>query len=72
MLSIFSVKMISVAVSELAALLALAVAQWKKKAAETFCGIISVHIMHSPPDAINGKMKRILAIKFDQKDLVKR
>lgn len=71
MLSIFSVKMISVAVSVLVALLVWVAAQWKKKVDATFCGIISVHIMHSPPDAINGKMTRILAIKFDQKDLVK-
>lgn len=81
MLNIYIVKMINEAVAEVVAaaavvlalveLLAWAVVQWKKKVDETFYGIILVHIMHSQPDAIHVKMTRILAIKYDQKDLAK-
>lgn len=63
--------------TSVAAVLALAeslvwvAAQAKKMVDETFCGIISVHIMHSQPAVISAKVTRILEIKFDQKDLVK-
>lgn len=71
MLSIYSEKMISAVALASVELLVWVVAQAKKKVDETFCGIISVHIMRSQLVVINDKTKRISEIKFDRKGLVK-
>lgn len=43
----------------------------KDLADETFCGIISDHIMHLQRDVSKERTKRILAAKCDRKVLVK-
>lgn len=71
MLNIYSEKMISAEALASAESLVWVVALVKKKVDATFCGTISVHIMRSQPADIHDRMKRILEVKFDQKDQAK-